>query len=168
MSWFPGLGQGGAGRFIEGATEPYLGLFKRFRFLVLGNMDFSPIVALAVLSGISRAFTIASFNALTIGAFLALLLDVIWGPLGFLISFFAIMVGARIVAYLLHWNSLHPVWRTVDAMINPVLFQLKRLVYRNRIVNYMQGLFTGLLLLLATRVLLGLVIGGIMRLLRLF
>jgi YggT family protein len=168
MTWLPDMIPGAAGGFIVRATEPYLGFFRRFSFLVIGNMDLSPIAALAVLSGFSRALTIASHSALTIGTLLALFLDVIWGPVGFLIGFFALAIAARIVAYLAHLNSLHPVWRTVDAMINPVLFKLKRLVYRDRIVNYMQGLLTGLLMLLALRISLGFVVAFISRFLRTF
>ncbi|MFH2114170.1 MAG: YggT family protein [Spirochaetota bacterium] len=168
MTWLPGMIPGVAGNFVVKATEPYLGYFRRFSFLVIGNMDLSPIAALAVLSGFSRALTIASQSALTIGTLLALFLDVIWGPVGFLISFFALAIAARIVAYVAHLNSLHPVWRTVDAMINPVLFKLKRLVYRDRIVNYMQGLVTGLLMLVALRFGLGFVVTFISRFLRTF
>jgi YggT family protein len=48
-------------------------------------------------------------------------------------------MAARFVAYLARWNSLHPVWRVVDALINPVLYRINRVVYRNRIVNFRQG-----------------------------
>ena len=168
MTWLPDMIPGVAGNFVVKATEPYLGFFRRFSFLIIGNMDLSPIAAIAILSGFSRALSIAAQSSLTIGILLALFLDVIWGPVGFLVSFFAFAIAARIIAYVAHLNSLHPVWRTVDAMINPVLFKLKHLVYRDRIVNYMQGLVTGLLMLVALRVGLGFVVTFVSGFLRTF
>ena len=52
---------------------------------------------------------------------LALVVEVAWSPFGFLLGFFAVLVIARIVAYAARWNSLNPLWRAIDAMINPVL-----------------------------------------------
>lgn len=77
----------------------------------------------------------------------------------------AVLALARIVAYQLRWNSLHPAWRVVDAMVNPVLFKIKALIYKDRIVNYMQGLITGFLVLAAVRLLGGLAIGALSALL---
>ena len=46
---------------------------------------------------------------------------------------------------------LHPVWRVVDALINPVLYRINRVIYRNRIVNFRQGLLTGIILMFGLR-----------------
>lgn len=161
LTWFPGASGAGA-RFLERSTEPYLALFRRLSFLRGAGVDFSPIAALAVLAGLSRALTVASMGTLTLGIGLALVVQVIWDPVGFLLGFFAVLILARIIAYLARWNSLHPVWRAVDAMINPILFQLKRLFYRNRIVHYMQGLVIGLLVLAGLRLLLGWMVSGLL------
>lgn len=156
LTWFPGAMTAGAGaRFLVRVTEPYLAPFRRIAFLRGAGVDFSPVAALSVLAGVSWALTYASLGALTLGVILSILLRIVWYPVGFLLGFFAVLVLARIVACLARWNSLHPVWRAVDALINPTLFQIKRLLYRNRIVNYMQGLVTGFLALAAARLLLG-------------
>lgn len=165
MSWFPVGLSGKPATFIEGATEPYLAIFRRIPFLQGGGMDFSPIAALAVLAAVSRALTVASHGALTVGLLLVVLVEMIWSPVSFLLSFIAVLVLARIVAFWARWNSLHPAWRAVDAIINPALFQIKRLVYRDRIVNYMQGLITGFLALAGVRILLGFAIAQLIRLL---
>lgn len=156
MSWFPS-GIGGQGAvFLTRLTEPYLAFFRRFAFLRGGTMDFSPIAALAVLAALSRALSVASYGALTIGFVLALILETAWSPVAFLLSFMAVLALARIIAYQLRWNSLHPAWRVVDAMVNPVLFKIKALIYKDRIVNYMHGLISGFLVLAGLRLLGGL------------
>ncbi|HAE20707.1 MAG TPA: YggT family protein [Spirochaetaceae bacterium] len=159
MTWFPSGMLGAGAGFLVRVTEPYLAIFRRFSFLRSGGIDFSPIAALAVLAALSRALSVASYGALSIGLLLALIVETVWSPLAFLLSFFTIMAIARIVAYLARWNSLHPVWRAVDAMVNPVLFKIKSLIYKDRIVNYMQGLTTGALVLLGLRIAGGMLIG---------
>ncbi len=161
MSWLPSLSSGSGGRFIERATEPYLSLFRRIAFLRSGSMDFSPIAALAVLAAVSRALSVASYGALSVGFILALIVQTLWSPIAFLLSFFAFLALLRIIAYKARWNSLHPAWRTVDAMVNPVLFKIKLFIYKDRIVNYMQGLVTGFLALAGARVAGGLLIGAL-------
>lgn len=155
MSWFPSVAIGRPAEILERVTDPYLSQWQRISFLRMGGVDFSPIAALAALSGVSRLFAVASYGSLTLGLALALIVEVVWAPIGFLLGFFVVLIVARFVAYLAKWNSLHPVWRAIDAMINPLLFRIKRFIYKDRIVNYMQGLATGAITLLAARVLLG-------------
>jgi len=166
LSWFPARSIGRSAELVEQVTDPYLLLWKRIPLLQAGGVDFSPIAALAALSGLSRIFSVASYGALTLGLALSLIVEVVWAPISFLLGFFVVLLIARIVAYAARWNSLHPVWRAIDAMINPVLFRIKRFVYKDRIVNYMQGLVTGALALLGTRVILGLVFGLVINLLK--
>lgn len=166
LTWFPARMIGRPAELVERAADPYLLLWKKIPFLQAGNVDFSPIAALAALSGLSRIFSVASYGELTAGVALSLLIEVIWAPVSFLLGFFIVLLVARIVAYAARWNSLHPVWRSIDTMINPVLFSIKRVIYKNRIVNYMQGLITCALALLGTRVILGLVFNLIINLLK--
>ena len=168
LSWFPTSAIGRPAEIVERATDPYLHLWRRIPFLRAGGVDFSPIAALAALSGLSRIFSVASYGALTVGIALSMVIEVVWAPVSFLLGFFVALLVARIVAYAARWNSLHPVWRAIDAMINPVLFRIKRFVYKDRIVNYMQGLVTGVLVILGARVLLGLAFGLVINLLRRF
>ncbi|GAB1433760.1 YggT family protein [Spirochaetota bacterium] len=166
LSWFPVHANGRHKEVLGKITDPYLEVWQRFRFLRVGNVDFSPIAGLAVLSCLSRLFNMASYGALSFGSAIALVIEVIWSPIAFLLLFFAALTGARIVAYLARWNSLHPAWRTIDAIINPVVLFIKRLIYRNRIVNYLQGLISALVVLAGSRFILGLVFKLVFSLLR--
>ncbi len=158
MTWVPSIQQNPAGLVIGRVVDPYLNFFRRIRLFQAAGIDFSPIAAFAVLSAVSRGLDIASYGVMTLGKVLVLVVDVIWAPIGFLVGFFALLILLRIIAYLARWNSLHPAWRAVDAMINPLLFRIKRLIYKNRIVNYMQGLITGFLALVGIRVVLGILV----------
>ena len=50
MSWFPGAKFTSFGRGLSAICEPYMNIFKRLSFLRIGNIDFSPIVSLGILS----------------------------------------------------------------------------------------------------------------------
>jgi YggT family protein len=152
MTWVPRLDAGRGGEILARLTDPYLNFFRRFRIFTSGSFDFSPIAALAFLAVLNELLTTLAFTgSITLGLVLGLVVGAVWSAVAFIISFFAICALARLVAYAAHWNSLHPLWMVIDSMLNPVLFRINRLVYRGRIVNYMQGLITGLVVLVILR-----------------
>lgn len=159
MTWMPGLSNNPASHAVASATDPYLNLFRRFKIFRAGNVDFSPIAAFALLSAVSTGLGVAARGQLTLGVAVGIVIQVIASPVSFLLGFFALLMLARIIAYVAKWNSLHPVWRAIDALINPLLFRIKRFIYRDRIVNYMQGLITGVLVLGGLRFALDIVTG---------
>jgi YggT family protein len=166
VTWLPGLELGRAGTLLARATDPFLALFARLPFLRTGAFDFSPIAALAVLTILNSVLTTMAFSgALSLGIVLGMILAALWSAVGFILSFFAVCSLVRIIVAAAHWNGLHPVWRVVDSMLNPVLFRINRLFYRNRIVNYLQSLVTGFIVLIILRVAGGELFGLIVRLL---
>jgi len=144
LTWLPGLSTGRTGALLARIVDPYLLWFRRFRFLVTPRFDFSPIAALSILAVLNNVLArLALTGSIRLGLVLGLVLGAAWSALAFFLSFFMVCALARIVAYAARWNSLHPLWRTVDEIINPPLYRINRLVYRDRIVNYLQGLVTG-------------------------
>ena len=169
MSWVPRLDAGRGGDILARVTDPYLNFFRRFKIFSSGSFDFSPIAALSFLAVLNELLTTLAYSgSISLGLVLGLLVGAAWSAVAFIISFFAVCALARMIAYAARWNSLHPLWRVVDSMLNPVLYRINRLVYRARIVNYMQGLITGLLILVLLRIgggaLIGLVIRSLERL----
>jgi YggT family protein len=153
LTWVPRGDLGKAGAVLSSVVDPFLGFFSRFRFLHVGRFDFSPIAALALLAVVNQVLaTLAFAGAITTGGILALVLDAIWSAAAFVLTFLAIAALARLIAYAARWNSLHPLWMVVDDMLNPILFRLTRLVWRDRIVNYLQGLGTGFAILVILRI----------------
>lgn len=149
LTWVPGANLGRPGELLETVTEPYLGFFSRFSFLRAGRFDFSPIAALAVLVVLNNVLmTLAYTGKIGIGAVLGMLIQAVWSAFSFIIYFLAGAALVRLIAYVAHWNSLHPLWRVIDAMLNPLLYRVNRVIYRGRIVNYLQGLVTGLAVLI--------------------
>ena len=165
-SWLPGVDLGKPGDILASATDPFLGLFSRISWLHVGAFDFSPIAALALLTLVNSALTTIAFSGtISIGLILGMVLKALWTAVGFVISFFAICTLLRIIIVAAHWNGLHPVWQVVDSMLNPILFRINRIIYRNRIVHYLQSLITGFVVLVVLRIAGGELVGLLVHLL---
>jgi len=160
LTWFPTALEGRPLQLLGSATDPYLNLFRGIPLLSSGSMDFSPLAALAVMSVATQILsTAANYGRISVGLVLALVLRAGWSIFAFFFGFLGLAMTARLVAYLAGWNSLHPVWRVVDALINPVMFRLNRAIYRDRIVNFRQGLLTGIIILFGLWILGGILVG---------
>ncbi|MCX7027910.1 MAG: YggT family protein [Spirochaetes bacterium] len=154
MSWVPNFELGKAGRLIAVIVDPYLAFFSRVRFLRSDRFDFSPIAALAILSVANNMFsTIALTGRISFGFLLSLILGALWSAFAFVFSFLAACALLRILVFIAKWNSLHPVWVVLDSILNPVLYRINKIIYRNRAIDYLQGLITGFLVLVLFRAL---------------
>lgn len=164
MTWLPGLDTGRAGEILARIVDPYLNWFRRFKIFSSGAFDFSPIAALAILAVVNELLTTVAYaGSLSVGLVLGLLVGAAWSAVAFVISFFIVCAIARMIAYAARWNSLHPLWIVIDSILNPVLYKINRLLYRGRIVNYLQGLITGSVILLLLRIGGGALVGLLIR-----
>ena len=154
FSWIPSLTDTKWGKLIARLTDPYLNLFRSFSLFRTPAIDFSPIVALAVLSVLNNLFMTLSYAVrITLGFILSLLLDAAWSAISFLLGFFLVISLIRIIGFLARIAVLHPLWQILDGIINPLLFRINRIIYRGRTVQYLQGLITGFIVVLVMRTL---------------
>lgn len=153
MAWIPGMQLGRAGRFISAIVDPYLAFFSRLRAFRTERFDFSPIIALAVLSVVNNLFmTLAYSGRITVGYIFSLILSAAWSAVSFVLSFLGGCAVLRIIVHAARWNTFSPVWTILDSILNPVLYRINRLVYRNRAIPYIQGLVTGAAVFLVLRI----------------
>ncbi|RHW39723.1 YggT family protein [Lysinibacillus yapensis] len=61
MSWVPAAQESSFGRLLAKLCEPYLGFFRKF-IPPIGMIDFSPIIAILLLSFIERGVKIILIN----------------------------------------------------------------------------------------------------------
>ena len=141
LSWWSGVSLGRFYDVLRDITDPYLHWFRRFAFLRLGNVDLSPIAALAVLSIANNiAFVIGNAGRITLGVVFALALQVIWSAISFVLGFFAVIVGLRLLAYVIRANIYHPFWQIIGSISEPVLYRLSRILFRNRLVPFVHSM----------------------------
>jgi len=140
FSWVPSLMTTKWGRLIADLTDPYLELFRPIALFRTPNVDFSPIVALAVLSVVNSLFVTLSYAVrITLGFILSLLLDAAWSAVSFLLGFFLVVVFIRIIGVIARLATLHPLWQILDGIINPLLFRVNTLIYRGARYSICRG-----------------------------
>lgn len=165
-SWLPGVDLGRGGYLLSRTTDPFLSRFSRISWLKLGQFDFSPIFALAILTVLNSVFmNLGASGFITVGKLLGVLLLSLWAAFGFVFSFLAVCALLRVIVAAARWNSLHAFWRVLDSILNPVLYRINRLIYRGRIINYLQSLVTGFVVLVLIRILGDKLVGLLVRLL---
>lgn len=166
LTWFDAGRLGASYSVLSRITDPYLDWFRRFPALRTESMDFSPVAALAVLSVVNNVFlTIGMYGRITVGILLSMVLSSLWSAAAFVLTFFIIVLALRWLSYTLGRNSVLPLWRAVDALSKPLLYRINRIIYRDRLVDYRTALVTAAAVLLAARVLLGIAVGILSRLL---
>ncbi|MBQ0165785.1 MAG: YggT family protein [Treponema sp.] len=136
MGWFPNARYTRFGSTMRDICEPFLSFFRRFP-LRIGMLDFSPILAFAVLALASSIFgDIASYGVLRLGVLLSSLLQICWSLFSSIITFFNIILAIRLVVHLAGKDFSSQIWRTLDGIISPVQSRISSLIFKNRFRTY--------------------------------
>jgi YggT family protein len=154
LSWFGNVQFGRPVEILGRITDPYLDWWRRFP-LRAGFLDLSPILGMAALSLAQTIFsTIAHYGSISLGAVLTIILFSLWSVVSFFLGFFILVLGLRLFAYLTNRNIYSGFWRVIEAISQPVLYRISRIIFGNRLVNYRTGMIVSIIILLA------LLIGG--------
>ena len=155
LSWFPGADFGRPYDFLCALCDPYLAWFRRFRILRGSGLDFSPLIALAVLSllrGILDAW--GTMGRISIAVILLFFLQAFQSIAGWILGFFIVVLVLRMIAYLANSNIRSPFWRLVDYIAQPVMYRISKTFFPHRLVNYLFRIIFSIALLLVMAILL--------------
>lgn len=153
LTWFSGVSSYGKPyEIIRSLTDPYLNYFRRFRFLQVGTIDFSPIAGLLVLViGMNILNRLAMYGSISLGIILAIILSAVWSAVSFLMTLFIVLIVIRFVASLVNANTVHPFIRTIDLLITPLLNWIHNTFFKRRFLTLQTGLaISGASLLVAS------------------
>lgn len=155
LTWMPQMQTSPFTQFLSKICDPYLDIFKQLHFLQYRTMDFSPIVALAVLSLVSNVFSsIARTGQFSIAVIFVSLFTLI---LGFLISIINILIVffvIRLIYDLLRSTTYSPFWQKFDQFLNPIISKFVRTIFSNGVFTYRQSLLIAIGISVAIRILL--------------
>ena len=141
LTWFSGVYYGRPFDIIRSLTDPYLNYFRRFRFLQVGSVDFSPIAGLLVLVvALNILNRLAVYGTISVGLVLAIILNSVWSAVSFLITLFIVLIVIRFVAGLIRANTVNPFIRTVDMIITPLLNWIHNTFFKRRFLTLQTGL----------------------------
>ena len=141
LTWFQGPNLGRPFEILSAITDPYINYFRRLKFARIGNMDFSPIIAVMVLIILLQIVnSLYLFGKITLGIVLGIVVMAIWSSISWILSFFLILIAIRLVAHLFRFDAVSPLLRTVDIIIHPLLEFLQTKLLKGRIISFQNGL----------------------------
>ena len=142
MSWLPGLKFTKFGHIISKICSPYMDLFRKITFLRIGNIDFSPILSIGLLSltttilgGILLTGTI-SFSAILVS-----IIKAIWEICSSILFIFLILTLIRWIVLLINKGrtSFDSGWNQVDLILNKFTYKVAGTFYKKS-MNYQTSL----------------------------
>jgi YggT family protein len=129
LGWFAPQALGRAWDLLAAATDPYLSLFSRMRFLRSGLFDFSPIASiLALVVALELVNQLLYYGRITLGFFLASIFSAAWSGVRFLLLLFLIVGILRTIPLLFRSTAGASLWRVIDMIVKPVVAWVGRVL----------------------------------------
>ena len=150
MSWLPGARFTKFGRIIASICEPYLGFFSKWGWLRFGNIDFSPIISIGLLTVSSSILGgIQATGRIWFGYILATIISMLWNIVSTLLTIFIILLIVRWIVLLINHGTtpFDSGWNQVDRMINGITYKISKTFVRKP-HNYQTSLLTSWIALL--------------------
>ena len=158
LSWFGSNSRGG---FLYEICDPYLSWFRRFKFTQIGMVDFSPILAIGILSLFSSVlFQIADMRTFSVLGIALNLVGIVWSFFSFLLNFFIIILIIRLVLDFSENYRQGNFADMLDRFLSPVFVRVHKLS-GGRFMSLRKQIIVCLIVLLFLRFLLGAFIGSL-------
>lgn len=151
LTWFPGAKYTKFGRILSSITDPYLSLFSKKGRLVFGNIDFSPIVAIAILSLTTSILSrVAVTGRIYIGGILASIIAMVWSVCSTFLSIFFIFILIRWIVLLVKHGevSYDSAWYRIDEMLQKPVYKISK-TFVKKPLSYQKALLVSWISLLA-------------------
>lgn len=163
LSWVPEMRYSAVGRFLASLCEPFLRLFRRFKFTRIGMVDFSPILALGALSVISMALNRFAYTGrFSFGFILASIIQIIWSFFSFLLTIILIFLLVRIIYDFVSSHRMRsPFWVMLDNFLNPIISFVSQIFFRSGGASYRTRLITSFVCILIIRAGAGILVSGL-------
>jgi YggT family protein len=127
LGWFAPQSLGKAWDLLLSATDPYLGLFRRVKFLRAGAFDFSPVAALlAIAVVLDLLYQVIYWGQIRLGVFLSSVLHAAWFGVRFFLVVFLIVGILRALPRLFRGSSGAALVKVLDTVIQPVVAWVTR------------------------------------------
>lgn len=147
LTWFPRAAYSKIGRFFSSVCDPYLNLFRRFRFTRIGGLDFSPMLAILLLYALAAIVSDLSLaRTLSVGYILASVIRLLWSFVSSIANFFIVVLILRLVIFLVmrrssrnSYNSYGSFWDSFDRVISPFVFKVSG-VFSKRSLSWTKAL----------------------------
>ncbi|NLC93067.1 MAG: YggT family protein [Treponema sp.] len=133
LSWIPGVKFTAFGRFISAICDPFMNLFSNIPFLRFGNIDFSPMISIGLLSIISSVLSgITKTGRIYFGGILASVIYMLWNVISSLGSLLLILFVIRLIVLLVNKNktSEYSGWSQLDQILGNISYKVAKTFFK--------------------------------------
>lgn len=151
ITWFPGASYSSIGKLLSAICDPFLNLFRGIKWLRLGMVDFSPMVAIGILTIVSTVLSgIAVTGNIYFGGIIALIVNVVWSVISSLATFLLIVLIVRYLVMCFSKNSNYygSIWSQLDGALSPLVFRITRFFTGGKNSNYKNSLLIAIIMLI--------------------
>lgn len=155
LTWIPGMNNGFT-RFLASISDPYLNLFRRIRWLRFGALDFSPVLALALLAVFSTAMTELSIaGTISVASLLSIIVRMILNVISSICTFVIILIAVRFLIHLVQPSAADGFfWNRFDQIFNPLIYKIGKIFSFGKFYTYRAAMITTIVVLILGNVLL--------------
>src|SRR5574344_1924629 len=101
LTWIPGASYSRFGSFLSSICDPFLNIFSGIRWMRIGNLNFSPAIAIGLLYALSSIMNgLAATGYLNLNVVTVNLIRVIWSIVISVLGFVFILLIIRFIAIL--------------------------------------------------------------------
>lgn len=146
-SWLQGLRATPIVRILANLVEPYFALFRNFPFAQLGFVSLAPLYGLLFLNVFQVMLArMQQYGHVTVGFMLAFLVGGIWSIISWVLGFFAIVAGIRLMLAAFFPRASGMFTQILDMLLTMSVTLVAAIFSRNRIMDYRWALTIILLL----------------------
>ena len=151
LSWIPSLSYSKVTQFLAKICDPYLNLFRKLP-LQFASLDFTPIIAFIVLSGISSILqAIVATGKFSLGVILAITIQMLWTAISSILLLIIILLVVRLVTLLINKDSIG-FWGNLDSFIYKIFRPITNLIFKDKFVNLQITVIIALALTIILRI----------------
>lgn len=136
LSWIPQYLMTPIGQFLIEICNPYLVFFRKFKFTYIAGLDFSPVLALGILSFLSNvSFSIYALGYFSIIGIVFVLISSLWGVIGFFLN---ILVFVSLLRFILDFSYRYRSSQfcvVLDTVFYPMRYFIMKTFFKNNILK---------------------------------
>lgn len=161
LTWVPSLEYSKFGRILASICDPYLNLFKKIRFLRVGTLDFTPMVAMGVLVLVSSILqSIIRTQRVSVGIILATIVSLCWSIIHTIFVVLIIVLLVRLIVSIFNKDS-SPIWNQIDRIVSPVAYNVTKKIFPKKFIKYQTVLIFTIFALIICYIILEILLLGV-------
>lgn len=152
ITWVPSLNYSTFARILSTICDPYLNIFRKLRWTLIGSIDFSPAIALCTTGALSYFFSILAKNSsFSILYLVAMLIQLVWSIAQSILVFFIIILIVRLVVLFISGEQssyAYSYMNLLDSTVSSVVYNIARTFTGGRRVSYKTALIISIISLI--------------------